>query len=53
MDVNYYLHREQIERMRASAAASEEARAAHKGLADLYRKRVMDHRVTAQTSQAQ
>lgn len=37
MDVNYYLHREQIERMRAASAASAEAGEAHRRLADLYR----------------
>lgn len=38
MDINYYLAREQIERMRADRAASEGARAAHQGLADIYRR---------------
>ena len=37
MDVNYYLHREQVERMRADRAASDEARAIHREMAALYR----------------
>ena len=40
MDVNYYLHREQIERIRAERATSDEARAAHRRMAELYRARV-------------
>jgi len=44
MDVNYYLKREQIERMRADIAASIEARNAHSALADLYRARITAYR---------
>ncbi len=44
MDVNYLLHREQVELMRAQAATSEPARAAHRELAELYRARVQSHR---------
>lgn len=40
MDLNYILAREQIELMRARAAAQPAARAAHQGLADLYRARI-------------
>ena len=36
MDINYLLKREQISRMRAGAAASEEAQIAHDGLARGY-----------------
>ena len=44
MDVNYYLHREQVERTRADKAGSGAARDAHKGLADLYRQRIESYR---------
>lgn len=44
MDVNYYLHREQVERMRADRAASDEARAIHREMAALYRARVEAYR---------
>lgn len=44
MDVNYYLHREQVERMRADRAASDEARAIHREMAALYRARVDAYR---------
>jgi hypothetical protein len=44
MDVNYYLHREQVERTRADQAGSGAARDAHKGLADLYRKQIDRYR---------
>ncbi|MFS2111444.1 hypothetical protein ACCC88_17270 [Sphingomonas sp. Sphisp140] len=40
MDLNYLLHRHQISLMRASAAASVEARHAHEGLARGYAKRI-------------
>jgi hypothetical protein len=36
MDLNYLLHRQQIERIRAEFAASGEARQAHAELASLY-----------------
>jgi hypothetical protein len=45
MDVNYYLHREQVERMRADVARSDEARAIHIEMADLYRARVTAYRL--------
>lgn len=44
MDVNYYLHREQVERMRAMRASSAEARAIHSEMADLYRARIVAYR---------
>jgi hypothetical protein len=44
MDVNYYLHREQIERMRADSAATRAAGQAHRDLADLYRARIAAYR---------
>lgn len=44
MDVNYYLHREQIERVRANLADSAEARAIHRELAELYRAHVDAYR---------
>ncbi|MDQ4086910.1 MAG: hypothetical protein M3177_02680 [Pseudomonadota bacterium] len=47
MDINYLLYREQIERERAERAASDEARAAHRGLAQGYREQVEDHRRSA------
>lgn len=37
MDLNYLLHREQVERMRADEAGCDESRAAHLGLAQGYR----------------
>ena len=36
MDLNYLFHRQQVERTRAEAAASAEARAAHEQLARCY-----------------
>ncbi|MDQ8756627.1 hypothetical protein RCO27_10320 [Sphingosinicella sp. LHD-64] len=45
MDINYYLHREQVERMRADLAGSDEARAVHREMADLYRARVTAYRL--------
>jgi hypothetical protein len=44
MDINYYLAREQIERVRADGAACEGARLAHQGLADSYRRLLDGHR---------
>lgn len=44
MDLNYYLHREQVERVRATRAHGDPARAAHRGLADLYRRQIEDYR---------
>jgi len=44
MDVNYYLHREQVERMRADAAVTTEAGEVHRRLADLYRARLSAYR---------
>ena len=35
-DLNYLFHRQQVERTRADAADSDEARAAHEGLARCY-----------------
>jgi hypothetical protein len=47
MDVNYYLHREQVERFRADQAAATSAGHAHRKLADLYRERIQSYRVSA------
>lgn len=44
MDLNYYLQREQVERIRADAAPSRTVRKAHQGLADLYRERIDAYR---------
>ena len=44
MDINYLLTREQVERANARAADDPFARAAHEGLADLYRLRVDAYR---------
>jgi len=40
MDLNYLLHRQQIERSRADTASSEEARRAHLVLASRYEQRI-------------
>lgn len=47
MDLNYYLQREQVERVRADLARSGEAADAHRGLAELYRQRIDQYRSTA------
>ena len=52
MDLNYLLMREQIERARAERAACGQARAAHAGLADLYRGRIDLRRRTLQSDAA-
>ncbi len=44
MDINYLLTREQIERAHARSAGDPFARAAHEGLADLYRRKVDSYR---------
>lgn len=40
MDLNYLFHRQQVERTRAEAALSEEARIAHEQLARCYEARI-------------
>ncbi|MDQ8758124.1 hypothetical protein RCO27_18005 [Sphingosinicella sp. LHD-64] len=40
MDLNHLIHREGEERVRAAQASSDEARAAHVALADLFRDRI-------------
>ena len=40
MDLNYLLHREGVERMRADGAACVESRHAHLGLAGIFRGRI-------------
>lgn len=40
MDLNYLLHRQQVERSRADAASSEEARRAHLVLACQYEQQI-------------
>lgn len=52
MDINYYLHREQIERIRADRAASETARLAHRRMAELYRARIRAYREDADSAPA-
>ena len=47
MDVNYLLHREQVELMRAEVAKHDNARVVHLELAELYRVRVEDYRRAA------
>ena len=47
MDLNYYLQREQVERMRADQAAHRAAAEAHRGLADLYRQHIDSYRETS------
>lgn len=42
MDLNYLLHRQQVERTRAEAADSEEARIAHEQLARCYEAMIVD-----------
>ena len=44
MDINYYLQREQIERVRADRAASPDARDAHERMAESYREQVEGYR---------
>jgi hypothetical protein len=44
MDLNYYLQREQVEKMRARQAGSGAARDAHQGLAQLYRDQIERYR---------
>jgi hypothetical protein len=44
MDLNYYLQRETVERMRAAQAPSAAARHAVMGLASLYRERIDRYR---------
>jgi len=42
MDLNYLFHRQQIERSRAAAASSEEARQAHLDLASRYEQQIQE-----------
>jgi hypothetical protein len=44
MDMNYYLHREQVERVRADQADADSVRRAHRGLAELYREKIVQYR---------
>ena len=44
MDLNYYLQREQVERVRAETAGHEAAADAHRSLADLYRQQIEEYR---------
>jgi len=44
MDLNYYLQREQVERLRAQQAGQGAAADAHRGLADLYRRQIEEYR---------
>lgn len=47
MDINYLLHREQVELMRAGVAKCTASRAIHRELAERYRSLVDDHRRAA------
>lgn len=47
MDINYLLHRQQVELMRANLAKCSESRIAHLELAQRYRSLVDDHRRAA------
>ncbi len=40
MDLNYLLHRQQVERSRAQAATAEDARAAHEAMARKYEEQI-------------
>jgi hypothetical protein len=40
MDLNYLLHRQQVERSRAEAATAEDARAAHEAMARKYEEQI-------------
>ncbi len=40
MDLNYLFHRQQVERTRAETAETEEARNAHKELAECYEEQI-------------
>lgn len=44
MDLNYYLHREQVERIRADSADTQSVRDAHLELAELYRQQIEEYR---------
>jgi phosphoribosylglycinamide formyltransferase 1 len=46
LDVNYLLHREQVERVRALRAANPRVGAVHERMATLYRQRIEDYRRT-------
>jgi len=47
MDINYFLEREQVERVRADSAECAHSRAAHLGLAEGYRRLIDSHRAGA------
>ena len=47
MDLNYLIHREGVERLRAQQADSLGARIAHLGMADMFRDRIAFRRRTA------
>ena len=49
MDFNYLYHRQQVSLMRANAAASPPARAAHEGLAELYARRIVNGKAERQS----
>ena len=49
MDLNYLYHRQQVERMRADAAACLPSRNAHLGLARLYDSLIQRRRVASGT----
>lgn len=44
MDINYFLEREQIERVRAESAPCKNSRTAHRGFADGYRDLIENYR---------
>jgi hypothetical protein len=53
MDLNYYLEREQVERVRAQAAGHSAAASAHQSLADLYRQQIEQYRESNQVQAGQ
>ncbi len=48
MDLNYFLQREQVERVRAENAGPGAAAKAHRGMADLYREQIDRYRAANQ-----
>jgi hypothetical protein len=50
-DLNYLLHREQVEIIRARKAANVSAKAAHRALARAYARRIDGHRLSYRTPQ--
>ena len=51
-DLNFLLHREQVELLRAASAVCRSSRASHRGLARAYASRIADHRHPYRTPDA-